>query len=71
MSHKIKKIRQRNGFSLEVLAEQVGLSEKTIRNFESNLTSPRLNDLQKISSALGVRLRDLLPPEPHSTHTAA
>lgn len=67
----IKKHRQNKGMSQRKLASLVGLDHRTISNFERDLTSPKVCDLEKISSALGVRLVDLLSQDSMKSPRAA
>jgi transcriptional regulator with XRE-family HTH domain len=52
--------RKKLGFSQEKLAEKAGLSTVFISRIERGVESPSVDNLVKISKALGVRLRDLV-----------
>jgi transcriptional regulator with XRE-family HTH domain len=67
----IKKHREMKGFSQRKLGSLVGLDHRTIGNFERDITSPKLSDLERISSALGVSLADLLPQNSLKSQRAA
>lgn len=71
MSNLIKKHRQKQGMSQRQLAKLVGLDHRTISNFERDLTSPKLSDLERISAALGVDLVDLLNHDKVKSQRAA
>ncbi|MBL75312.1 MAG: hypothetical protein CL763_00045 [Chloroflexi bacterium] len=43
------------------LSTRTGLSIETLQNFESGFVKPQISDLEKISLALTVNIRDLLP----------
>ena len=63
MMHRIRQTRESKGFTRDHLASLTGIHSRTIFNYEKDISSPRLVDLQTISSALGVRLVDLIVPE--------
>ena len=51
---KIKELRLKRGFSIQVLADLVGVSKPAIQQYEDNTISPSSKVLKKISEALGV-----------------
>ena len=55
---RIAAIRKSKGFSQEVLAEQSGVSLRTIQRVEQGETVPRGHTLQALAAALGVSLED-------------
>lgn len=57
---KIRKIRNNKGISQELLAEESGLSIRTIQRIEKGETSPNGDTIRKISASLKVDLDDLI-----------
>src|SRR5258708_37079954 len=55
--------KQRDAMRMTVaqLAGRVGVSRKTITNYEAGKTEPNASDLVRLSSALGCPITDLLP----------
>lgn len=60
MNYKIKEIRERNGLKQSELAELVGVSTRTIQNYENGEIQPSMDKLEKISSILGVDVLELM-----------
>lgn len=60
--NKIRAIRIEKGWSQKRLANAINSSEATIFRWEKGITSPSLNDLEKIADALGVHMAELLNP---------
>ena len=58
---RIKGLRIEKGFSTDLMAEKLGLSEQTYRKYESDKNSPDLNTFEMIASILGKNFIDLLP----------
>lgn len=58
---RIKGLRIEKGFSTDLMAEKLGLSEQTYRKYESDRNSPDLNTLEMIANILGKNFIDLLP----------
>jgi len=58
----LRAARLEQGLSQARLAELTGMSRTGLRHIESLETSPTLYSLLKIAKALGLDLRDLLPP---------
>ena len=56
----IRKVRDLKGFSQQVLAESIGLSQKQLSRIETNQVSPTFDTLEKICEALGITLKNLL-----------
>lgn len=56
---RIKEIRRLRSFSQEQLAETVGLDSKFISKIEVGRSSPSLETMENIASALGVEIKDL------------
>lgn len=57
----LQKRRLKQGFTKERLAELVGISEKTIYNYEQGLSQPSIETILNISKALQINLPDLCP----------
>ena len=58
---RIKGLRIEKGFSTDLMAEKLGISEQTYRKYESDKNSLDLNQLEKIALTLGKNFIDLLP----------
>lgn len=54
LAQKVKELRSRKGISQEVLAEESGLSLRTIQRIENNETVPRGDTLKRLAIALNV-----------------
>ncbi|GAA3947719.1 helix-turn-helix domain-containing protein [Hymenobacter algoricola] len=62
---RIQTIRKSKGYSQELLAEQSGVSLRTIQRVEQGDTVPRGHTVQALAAALGVALEDFRPePSP-------
>lgn len=59
----IKKARENSEISQKDLAEAAGVSPKTIKNWEDGITEPKVREIIKISSKLGVEISVLLGEE--------
>ena len=57
---KLKEIRKAKGLTLNELADKTELSTAYLSNIERNQTSPTVNNLFKISKALGVEIVDIM-----------
>ena len=55
--------REAAGLSQSLLATRLGVRQKTLRAWESDLSEPRANRLQMVAAMLGVSLRWLLTGE--------
>lgn len=55
----IGKIRKEKGVSLNQLAKLTGISSSTLRNYENQKQSPRMDRLEKKAIALEVAIEDL------------
>lgn len=55
----IGKVRKEKGVSLNKLAKLTGISSSTLRNYENQKQSPRMDRLEKIAIALEVAIEDL------------
>jgi transcriptional regulator with XRE-family HTH domain len=58
---RIKGLRIEKGFSTDLMAEKLGISEQTYRKYESDKNSLDLNQLEKIALTLDKNFIDLLP----------
>lgn len=63
----LRRIRQDKGLSQEQVAEFAGISRITYRNIENGASMPKVSTLQNISTALSVKLQDLIIPVPTLT----
>ncbi len=54
LSERVKEIRIKNGLSQELLADETGLSLRTIQRIENGQTEPRGDTLKKIANTLKV-----------------
>lgn len=52
VGEKIKSLRNKRGYSQEVLADKIQTSRQTIYHWENNITLPNINDIKKLSDAL-------------------
>lgn len=57
---RIKAARKKAGMTQAVLAEKLGISYVGVSQWENDLRNPKLETLQRIASALGVLLQDLV-----------
>lgn len=57
---KLRDIRKQKRITLAALASQVGLSVGFLSNLERDLSSPTLDNVQKVCSALDISLMDLM-----------
>lgn len=67
--HQVARLRHQLGWSIDRLAEEAGVSRKTIMNIESASKGLRLSTAHDLAHALGVPLPDLVGVlcEQHST----
>lgn len=61
VGNKIKSLRIEKGFTTDLMAEKLGMSEQTYRKYESDRNSPDLNTLEKIAFTLEKNLIDFFP----------
>ena len=57
---KVREYRTRKGMSQELLADESGLSHRTIQRIENSESNPTGDTLQRLSTALGVSPDDLI-----------
>lgn len=60
---RIKSARQKVGMSQEELAQTIGVTKSTISKYEKGAREPRYDQLQRIATALGTSISNLLPPD--------
>ncbi|MDX1362596.1 MAG: helix-turn-helix domain-containing protein [Arenibacter latericius] len=60
LGQRVKDLRNKKGMSQEVLAEESGLSLRTIQRIENNETTPRGDSLKKLAIALGTSPDELI-----------
>ena len=60
----LKKIRTEKGITQEQLANQVGVLNTSICNYETGLREPNLDTLKKLATALDVTVDELLEDGP-------
>jgi len=60
LGSQIEKLRKRQGFSQETLAEETSLNLRTIQRIENNETVPRADSLKRITDALKVTPDELI-----------
>lgn len=58
--NKIKKMRKKRGLTQKELAERIGVRQKDISRWESNVYNPKVDKLLLIAEALGCDIKDLL-----------
>jgi transcriptional regulator with XRE-family HTH domain len=59
--HHLKKLRIKNGKTLEKLAYEVdGLTKATVSRIENGLVDPKLSTLRKIAESFDISLSELL-----------
>lgn len=60
LGENIKKYRKKKGLTQKQLGESIGLSTVAIKNYENNQREPKLDIIDKIATALGIKRLDLL-----------
>ncbi|MEN8116360.1 MAG: helix-turn-helix domain-containing protein [Bacteroidota bacterium] len=60
LSKRVKELRNRKGMSQEILAEESGLSLRTIQRIENGETEPTGDTLKRLSNALNVNPDELI-----------
>ena len=56
----IKAARKKAGMTQEELGKKIGVSGSSMAQWENDLRNPKLDTLQRIASALGVPVQDLI-----------
>lgn len=59
ISKNLKKLRKNNGFSQELLAEEIGVSRQAVSKWETNATIPSTANLMKLANVFDVELTAL------------
>lgn len=60
LSHRIKSLRNRKGFSQEELSKRTGLSLRTIQRIENGETEPRGDSLKRLAIAFDVSSDEII-----------
>ena len=60
---KITELRKKYNYTQENLAEKIGVTRQTLSNWESNITSPDLNQASLLCKELKININDLLDDE--------
>ena len=63
----LRRIRRSRGMSLDLVAEQTGVSKSMLAQIEKDRANPSLGVIGKISSGLRVKVEELLGPPPLSS----
>ena len=63
IGEKIAELRKKYNYTQEKLAEKIGVTRQTISNWESNITSPDLNQASLLCKELRININDLLDNE--------
>jgi transcriptional regulator with XRE-family HTH domain len=64
IGNRIKALRGEKGWTQFQLADKCGRGEDAISALERGVSTPHLETLKQIAGTFGIRLVDLLPPEP-------
>ena len=60
IGEKITELRKKYNYTQESLAEKIGVTRQTLSNWESNITSPDLNQASLLCKELKININDLL-----------
>ena len=60
IGNKITELRKKYKLTQESLAERIGVTRQTLSNWESNLTSPDLNQASLLCKELKININDLI-----------
>mgnify|MGYP000947355322 FL=1 len=63
IGEKITELRKKYNYTQEALAEKVGVTRQTLSSWESNITSPDLNQASLLCKELKININDLLDNE--------
>lgn len=66
---KLYKIRKNKRLSQEDIAKGIGVSRQTISNWELNISSPSIKELQKLANYLQININDLLNIKKHKSNS--
>ena len=69
MQLRIKEVSKSQGISITKLAELVGITQPNMSNIANGKTSPSLELLDRIATALGVTVPELFAHQPTNTIT--
>jgi transcriptional regulator with XRE-family HTH domain len=67
----LRRWRKRRGLSLRKLGARSGVSYVTVQRIEAGKMSPTLDTLEKLATALGLTVRDLIPKQTRPTRKGA
>lgn len=60
--HEVARLRKERGWSIDLLAEKVGVDRRTIINLEGAHKTPRADTIHDLAHALGIGFGPLLAP---------
>lgn len=63
IGNKITELRKKYGFTQETLSEKIGVTRQTLSNWESNITSPDLEQASLLCKELKISINDLIDNE--------
>ena len=63
IGEKIAELRKKYNYTQENLAERIGVTRQTLSNWESNITSPDLNQASLLCKELKIKINDLVDNE--------
>lgn len=63
IGEKIAELRKKYNYTQENLAEKIGVTRQTLSNWESNITSPDLNQASLLCKELKIKINDLVDNE--------
>ena len=66
---RVKEVSKAQGVSITKLAELVGITQPNMSNIANGKTSPSLDLLERIATALGVSVPELFAPQQTNTIT--
>lgn len=66
---RVKEVSKAQGVSITKLAELVGITQPNMSNIANGKTSPSLDLLERIATALSVSVPELFAPQPTNTIT--
>ena len=60
IGEKVTELRKKYNYTQETLAEKIGVTRQTLSNWESNITSPDLNQASLLCKELKININDLI-----------
>lgn len=60
IGNKITQLRKKYNYTQEKLAEKIGVTRQTLSNWESNITSPNLEQASELCKELKIDIKDLI-----------